>query len=81
MELITVTEAGKILTISHSNVKVLLKAGLIPKGIMYGSKRGMRLVKDEVLKYKELRDNRQTPDEIRAYWLAQDVAVEGQQAA
>jgi predicted DNA-binding transcriptional regulator AlpA len=81
MELLKITETAKLLDISFSQTKRLIENGLIPRGIMYGAKNGMRLVKSEVLKYKELRDSRQTPDEIRAYWLAQDVEVEGQQAA
>jgi excisionase family DNA binding protein len=81
MEVMTITQTSKLLGVSFSHVQILIKAGLIPKGIMYGAKRGMRLLKSEVLKYKELRDSRQAPDEIRAYWLAQDVEVEGQQAA
>lgn len=81
MELIFISEASKILGISYPTVKMLIREGQIPKGILMGVKRGLKLVKSDVLKYKELRDSRQTPDEIRAYWLAQDVEVEGQQAA
>ena len=80
MELIYINEASKILGVSYPTVKMLVKEGQIPQGIMMGVKRGMKLVKSEVLKYKELRDSRKTPDEIRAYWLVQS-ANEGDKAA
>lgn len=46
MEVMTITQTSKLLGVKgFSHVQILIKAGLIPKGIMYGAKRGMRLLK------------------------------------